>query len=131
MKAIAVLLAASLLIVGCASKDKVSQSVASAMGPNDLAIATVFLPDPPTQGSETLSVTVSDAAGAPVKGASVTVTTAMPTMSMTGPSLVGHDNGDGTYSVKFDLNYATTWRFDVSAKSGSKNGTAHVTREVQ
>lgn len=28
------------------------------------------------------------------------------------------DNGDGTYSARTNLNYATTWMFDVKATTG-------------
>jgi hypothetical protein len=101
VKHLIVLAAAAILIVGCSSKDKNAdnQGVAAHASPGSLAINTVFNPDPPRQGAETLTVAVKDVAGAPVKGAVVKITTQMPSMSMSGPGATAADNGDGTYSA--------------------------------
>jgi len=97
----------------------------------DFTVATSFSPDPPKQGPETMIVSVKDAAGNPVKGATVKIATTMPAMSMAGPNLTGSDNGDGTYSVQTNLNYATQWAFDVTISANGKSGVLHVTKDVK
>lgn len=97
----------------------------------DFTVATSFSPDPPKQGPETMIVSVKDAAGNPVKGATVKIATTMPAMSMAGPNLTGSDNGDGTYSVQTNLNYATQWAFDVTILANGKSGVLHVTKDVK
>lgn len=96
-----------------------------------LAVSAAFNPAPPKQGMESITITVKDAMGKPVKGASVKVATNMPTMSMTGPTVAAHDTGNGTYVAKTNLNFATTWTFDVTASSGSQRGTAHLSADVK
>lgn len=132
MKKIIALLAAALLIAGCSSKDKqTQQSSSAANGPQDLAITTAFTPDPPQKGSDTLIVTLKDGSGATVKGAVVKVDTTMPSMSMSGPSVTAHDNGDGTYTARLSLQYATGWQFAISAKAAGKSGLSQITAEVK
>jgi nitrogen fixation protein FixH len=96
-----------------------------------LAVSAVFDPAPPKQGMESITITVKDAMGKPVKGAAVKVATNMPTMSMTGPTVAAQDNGNGTYVAKTNLNFATTWTFDVTASSGSQKGTTHLSADVK
>ena len=90
-----------------------------------LTVAAAFQPSPPKQGMETILVTVKDATGKPVRGASVTVGSNMPTMSMSGPTVKARDNGDGTYVAKTNINFATKWTFAIAA--ASKGRTAHTT----
>ncbi len=94
-------------------------------------MATQFAPDPPKQGPETITVTVKDASGNPVKGATVKIGSKMPSMSMTGPNLTATDNGDGTYAAQTNLNYATQWVFEIAVSAAGKNGTVHVTQDVK
>jgi nitrogen fixation protein FixH len=117
----------------CTPKTDTSSSTTSmqAQTAGAFSVATQFSPDPPKQGPETITVTVKDASGNPVKGAAVKIVTKMPTMSMTGPKLVATDNGDGTYAAQTNLNYATQWTFDVSISAGGKNAVAHVTQDVK
>ena len=98
---------------------------------SDLAISTTFSPNPPKQGSETIVVTLKDAAGKPVTGATVKVTSAMPSMSMAGPSVDAKDNGDGTYAANMILRYSTSWTFDVSAAVNGKTTTSEVKQDVK
>ena len=98
---------------------------------SDLAITTNFSPNPPKQGSEEIVVTLKDASGNPVTGASVKITSTMPSMSMTGPRADAKDNGDGTYTANLVLQYATRWSFDVSAAANGKTTTAEVTQDVK
>jgi nitrogen fixation protein FixH len=131
MKKIIALVAAALLVAGCTPKDKGTQSSSSVAGQQDIAIATAFTPDPPRKGSDTLTVTLKDGTGAPVKGATVKIDTTMPSMSMSGPSVTAKDNGNGTYTARLSLRYATSWQFAVSAKAAEKTGTARVTADVK
>lgn len=98
---------------------------------NGLSISTTFSPDPPKQGSETVTVRLQDGAGAPVKGATVHISTTMPAMSMSGPTVVAVDNGDGSYTAKIVVAYATKWVFAISATSGDKNASATVDRDAK
>ena len=100
-------------------------------GNGGLSVSTMFDPNPPHKGPETIMVTVKDAAGKPVKGAKVKIVTNMPTMSMAGPTLTAQDNGDGTYSAQTNLNYATMWTFAVSASAKGKSGSAKAQANVK
>ena len=111
-----------LMMIGCSGKSANSQG--------DFTLATAFSPDPPKEGRETLTITLTDPSGAPVKGADVTITTAMPSMSMTGPTASATDNGDGTYTAQMGLQYATSWTFTITAKNGTKSARSVVTRNV-
>ncbi len=123
----------ALALAGCSSKTDTSSSTttAAAQRAGDFTIATQFSPDPPKQGPATITIRLEDAAGNPVKGASVRIVTSMPSMSMAGPTLTAGDNGDGTYSAQTNLNYATPWTFDVRAKAGTKTGHAVVEADVK
>ncbi|MDQ6826437.1 MAG: FixH family protein [Candidatus Eremiobacteraeota bacterium] len=128
MKIVA-LVAAALLAASCSSKDKDGQT--GSAGASNLRITTAFAPEPPRKGSDILTVTLKDGTGAPVKGAIVQVDTTMPSMSMPGPSVTAHNNGDGTYFARLALQYATSWQFTVSAKAAEKTGTARITADVK
>ena len=95
------------------------------------SVHVAFNPNPPRQGTQTLSITLTDAGGAPVKGAEVTVTTRMPAMAMSGPSGTASDNGDGTYTAHLSLQYATRWLFDITASSGGKTTRTEISRDVR
>ena len=124
MKRLLALVAIALLAAGCTGKADKAQSGAP------LNLSTTFSPDPPKQGPETITVTLADSSGAPVKGADVKISTTMPAMSMTGPTVTGSDNGDGTYTAHMKLNYATSWKFVVSAASGENKATFVVSKDV-
>jgi nitrogen fixation protein FixH len=96
-----------------------------------LVVSAALNPVPPKQGMETITITVKDAMGKPVKGAVVKVATNMPTMSMTGPTLTAKDAGNGTYVAKTKLNFATTWTFDVTASAGQQKGMTQLRADVK
>ena len=121
---------ALLLVVGCSGKQQ-SANDQQAAAPGELTVTTTFSPDPPKQGSETLTMTVKDASGAPIKGAVVKIATTMPTMSMTGPSTTATDNGDGTYSATISLQYATSWHFMIAASANGHTTRNEVVQEVK
>jgi hypothetical protein len=75
---------------------------------------------------------VKDADGNAVRDATVAIATDMPDMSMKGPKLTAQDNGDGTYSARAILTYATTWTFDVKVTSrDGKTGSAQAKATVK
>lgn len=76
-------------------------------------------------------MTVKDATGKPVKGATVAIGSNMPTMSMSGPTLKAKDNGDGTYTAPANINFATKWTFDVTASTGAQKGAAHLRVDIK
>jgi nitrogen fixation protein FixH len=96
-----------------------------------LSVAAVFQPNPPKQGTETILVTVKDAAGKPVKGAVVTVGSNMPTMSMSGPTAKARDNGNGTYTAKTEVNFATKWTFDVEVAAKGRKARTQLSADVK
>ena len=126
-------LGASLLLAACSSKAETTSTTTSATAQQagDFTISTQFAPDPPKQGAETITIALKDTAGNPVKGATVTIGTNMPSMSMSGPTLTPTDNGDGTYSAQTNLNYATGWTFEIRAKAGTKSGHTSVKADVK
>lgn len=132
MKHLIALAAAAILVVGCSSKDKNTNNQGAAhASPGSLAISTAFNPDPPRQGGEALTISVKDAAGAPVQGAVVKITTQMPSMSMSGPDTTAADNGDGTYSASLSLQYATRWHFIITASADGKTTRSEVVEDVK
>jgi len=96
-----------------------------------LTVTPVFSPNPPKQGDEAIVVALKDAVGKPVTGASVTISTSMPSMSMAGPSAIAKDNGDGTYIAHIALQYPTTWTFHVSASTNGNTATTDVKQDVR
>jgi hypothetical protein len=61
-------------------------------------------------GDELLKFTLTDSTGGPVRGALVSVTSEMPSMSMSGPSGTAKDNGDGTYTMPLTIGMGGDWR---------------------
>jgi len=96
-----------------------------------LTVVAAFQPNPPKQGIETILVMVKDAAGKPVTGAVGTVGSNMPTMSMSGPTLKARDNGNGTYTAKTNVNFATRWTFNVVATSMAQRAHTQLTADVK
>ncbi len=130
MKSIVALFAIVLLVAGCGMGSKSTDGGADA-AKSGLSVTATFRPDPPTQGSQMLTIAVKDASGAPVRGALVKVTSAMPSMSMGGPNAVGTDSGDGTYTARLVLKFATTWTFDIIATAEGKTGRTVVSKDVK
>jgi YtkA-like/Invasin, domain 3 len=122
-------LAIVMSLAACSAKT--GDANASTSGdPGTLAVTAAFTPDPPTQGSDTITVTLKDASGNPVHGAQVKIATNMPTMSMKGPDLTPKDNGDGTYTTSAKLDYNTKWSFVISADANGQHATTTVEKDV-
>jgi hypothetical protein len=113
----AIAIAIVIAVTACSNKGSNGSSTGSSASGGELKVSTTFVPDPPRQGPETVTVTVKDADGNAVRGATIAITINMPDMAMKGPRLRAQDNGDGTYSARANLNYATTWSFDIKATS--------------
>jgi Cu(I)/Ag(I) efflux system membrane fusion protein/cobalt-zinc-cadmium efflux system membrane fusion protein len=82
-------------------------------------------PSPPHKGNNTLRVKLTNASGAPVTGAQVTVTfymAAMPAMGMaamnTNATLT--EKGNGLYEVQAALTSGGTWQVTITAQQGGK-----------
>jgi nitrogen fixation protein FixH len=118
-------------LVACNGKANDANASSSGKSSGDLTMTTSFSPNPPKQGPETITVTVKNATGDTVKGATVKIETNMASMSMSGPSLTATDQGDGTYVAHAKLDYATTWTFNVSATADGKSRKMRTTAEVK
>jgi len=131
MKQFIALTAGVLFVAGCNSHNTTTQTSSAVARPQAIAIDTTFSPNPPKKGAETLTVTLKDAAGAALKGATVKINTTMPSMSMSGPSAMAKDNGDGSYTARLTLKYATRWQFAISANAAGKKGISQVIADVK
>lgn len=96
-----------------------------------LNMAVSFSPNPPRQGTETVTVRLTDGAHKPVNAAHVSVATSMPTMSMTGPTVLAASKGNGRYVAAIKIGFATRWAFTVTAKSKGKTATHTITQDVK
>lgn len=119
----------SLALASLAIASSVTPTLATST--SALTVSAAFQPNPPKQGVETIVVTVKDAVGRPVKGAIVTVGSSMPTMSMSGPSSKARDNGNGTYTAKTNVSFATKWTFDVLAAAKGRKAHTQLHADVK
>lgn len=127
-----ILVLTAMLLAGCSGKSGPSGGSGTPVSSSgELSMTLSFEPAPPKQGSETFIVTLTDASGNPVKGATVTIDTKMPDMQMSGPSLHLQDNGDGTYSGVANLTYQTKWVFAARAAIQGKSGSAEFVEDVK
>jgi len=96
-----------------------------------LMIAVQFAPNPPKRGPETITVRLQDAQSRPVNGAIVRISTAMPAMSMTGPTGRAVSRGNGTYVTAMNLTFTTRWYFTITAQFGGKIVKRVVQRDIK
>jgi nitrogen fixation protein FixH len=116
-------------VISLAATDSMGMS-SMAMG-SALKVSASLTPTPPKQGRAVITVSVKDHAGMPVKGATVKIASNMPSMSMTGPSVVAHETAPGTYIANENLNFATTWTFDVTASTPKQSGKSQLSADVK
>lgn len=90
-----------------------------------------FSPNPARQGTETVTVVLTGGAHKPVTGAHVSVSTSMPAMSMTGPTVVARSKGNGRYVASLKIAFATRWTFTATAKSNGKTVSRTITQDVK
>src|SRR5215469_12780048 len=89
-------------------------------------------PSPPRKGGNTIRVKVSDASGAPISGAEVSVTFFMPAMPAMGMAAMRvpfalSDKGNGIYEGTGQLDSGGTWQVTIVAK---KNGQTVATKHL-
>jgi len=132
MRTPTILLLTLVLLMGCSAKsDGPGTSGTPVFSSGEFSMTISFEPTPPQKGSETLTITLKDANGNPVKDAAVTIDTMMPDMRMSGPSLHLQDNGDGTYSAVSNLAYQTKWVFRARADRQRKHSSAEFVQDVK
>jgi len=102
-----------------------------AAAPPPLTVAVQFAPNPPKRGPETITVRLKDSRSQPVNGATVTISTAMPAMSMTGPTVRAVPRGNGIYVTSMNLKFTTRWYFTVTAQAGGKRVKSVVQRDIR
>ena len=118
-------------IAGALLASVLTVAPAYAAGDAALDMNVAFNPSPPKQGPETITVTLLDKHHKPVKDADVTVATSMPTMSMGGPTLKATPSRVGFYVAKINLNFATQWKFQITAKACTQSLTRSYTQDVK
>ena len=122
----------AVLTVGASVTPSLCTAAAAQTSPTRLVVNATFTPNPPSaRGTETIVVSVRDAAGKSVSGATVEIATSMPTMSMKGARLVARESGRGTYTAHAKLGYATRWAFDIAASASGRSGMAHVEKVLK
>jgi Cu(I)/Ag(I) efflux system membrane fusion protein/cobalt-zinc-cadmium efflux system membrane fusion protein len=89
-------------------------------------------PVPPRKGSNTIRVKLSEAGGAPISGAEVSVTFFMPAMPAMGMAAMRtpvtlSDKGNGLYETSAQLDSGGTWQVTIVAK---KNGQTVASKQL-
>lgn len=89
-------------------------------------------PDPPRKGSNTFRVKLTDASGAPISGADVSVTFSMPAMPAMGMAAMRMqapltEKGNGLYEGPGKLDSGGTWQVTILAK---KNGQVVASKQL-
>jgi YtkA-like len=105
--------------------------VALAATPGPPSMTVQFSPNPPKTGAETITVHLSDIHHRPVNGATVSIATSMPAMSMSGPTVRAISKGNGTYVAALKLNFATRWSFAAIAQAGGRTARRVVQQDVK
>lgn len=82
-------------------------------------------PNPPHKGTNTFRVKLTDASGAPIDGAQVTVAFYMPAMPAMGMSAMKttvtlSDKGSGIYEGQGNLGSSGSWQITITAKQNGK-----------
>lgn len=96
-----------------------------------LNMTVIFSPNPPRQGTETVTIALTNGTHKPVNGAHVSVATSMPSMSMSGPTAVASPKGNGRYVAFVPIAFATRWAFTVVAKSNGNVVTRTIAQVVK
>jgi RND family efflux transporter MFP subunit len=105
---------------------------AGAMNAPQANVELTTAPTPPRKGSNTIRVKLSDAGGAAISGAEVSVTFFMPAMPAMGMAAMRtpvslSDKGNGIYEAGGQLESGGTWQVTIVAK---KNGQTVATKQL-
>lgn len=98
-----------------------------------LVIETSLQPDPPREKGNRARVAVRTVAGQPVTGAKVHLEYVMPAMGGMQEMRGGadaHDDGNGMYTIPFDLPMAASWTLEIRVTSSAGAGNARYTLRV-
>lgn len=98
-----------------------------------LSIEAALQPDPPRANRNRAHVRVRDAQGKPVTGARVRLEYDMPAMGAMQAMHGGVDaseDGDGRYTIPFDLGMGGSWTISIQVKTASATATARYTLRV-
>ncbi|HEY0988297.1 MAG TPA: efflux RND transporter periplasmic adaptor subunit [Kofleriaceae bacterium] len=110
-----------------------ASSAAAHVDAAGLSIDTSVQPDPPRENGNQAHVVVRDAAGRPVTGARVRLEYDMPAMgamqAMHGGTAASED-GDGRYTIRFDLGMGGSWTISVHVEAASATAIARYTLRV-
>ncbi len=110
-----------------------STSTATPVAAGDLTIATSLQPDPPRETGNRAHVEVRTVAGQPVTGAKVQLEYVMAAMGamqeMRGRSAATED-GDGRYTIPFDLPMAGSWAIEIGVEAKEGSASARYTLRV-
>jgi hypothetical protein len=98
------------LLAGCNTTPPPPQSTDT----RGMQITLTTDPNPPHPGPVTIIVELKDAQGRPVTGATVSVTTGMPSMGHGGPGGTFVDQGNGTYSARGVFGMGGDWRATIT-----------------
>jgi Cu(I)/Ag(I) efflux system membrane fusion protein/cobalt-zinc-cadmium efflux system membrane fusion protein len=107
-------------------------SAASAMNAPQAKVELNSEPDPPHKGSNIFHVKLTDASGAPISGAEISLTFFMPAMPAMGMAAMRtpvalSDKGNGIYEGSGQLESGGTWQVTILAK---KNGQAIASKQL-
>lgn len=106
----------ALLLAGC-SEESSSGAAGLAAKAGPFRVEARFEPDPPQKGTNVVALTVTNAAGEPVDGASVQGAAVMPAMGAMPEMRAGGKAtslGDGRYDIEVDLSMTGTWPLTVT-----------------
>jgi Cu(I)/Ag(I) efflux system membrane fusion protein len=135
---------AGLLVVGIAFRHRLvawfdgstiggSTSAATHVAAGGLSIDTTLQPDPPKANGNHAHVTVRDAHNNPVLGAKVRLEFDMPAMGAMQAMRGGadaSDDGDGHYTIAFDLGMEGSWTVSIHVTSSAGAATVRYTLRV-
>jgi|GEM_PF-409754 len=112
------------LLAGCNS----DQSIAPIA--DDLMIDLDINPDPPTVGKTTLMISVHDADGNPIDGATIEVHGDMDHEGMTPIDRQVSNSQEGTYHIPFEWSMGGGWILEVTVTLPDNKGIAHQTFDL-
>lgn len=127
------LLLPTLLLAACVEDEDVDNGPEGLPTDNGLYLLDLVMnPDPPTAGPAALDIVLSDADGAPVSGATITVVPWMPEHDhgVMGDVLVT-DAGQGACAASWDYPMSGTWELTIEVEGAPGSDGLEVDVDVQ